>query len=607
LVWAAVAHAADPLTPLGQAFEVNTPWKAKAGDDPRWARPDFNDSAWLGDQALATYDGFAWYRMAVRLPDRPGPHGLWIPRVLRAAEFFVNGQKLGEHGSVDRWYLERRDLVEPLRLPAGLRGGDLVHIAVRVQRSSSGPGIAGRPVIGDWNAVSAAYRLALFDVYRQSIVSVVMLGLTLIPILLGLIYWRGKAERQEALWVSGLLLSYFFLDFEAFRGLGSRQGWTLMSSAAVLVSLWAAWRFFHGAPSIPWRTQAPYLALLGSLWILTTLGRMNYVPWVHVVVLLTCAIALMLVRNGIDAWRRGRQGEVWILWFFGGYLLATLGALVFYAATLQRMLTGTQVGIGGTGALISDPVRIDLRNVGELVSFVIMVGLLVRRFVSLQKEQQALAGELEAARQVQDLLLPAANTNTPGFTVESMYLPAQRVGGDFYFIQPLPEGALLVVVGDVSGKGLKAAMLVSVVVGILRAAPATSASEVLRALNAGLVGRTGGGFVTAASLLLAADGSATIVNAGHCPVYRDGAEVVMAASLPLGLVADASFDELTVAPGRFVLVSDGVVEAENSQRELFGFDRTREISARPAAEVAEVARAWGQNDDITVVTVRRLS
>ncbi len=76
--------------------------------------------------------------------------------------------------------------------------------------------------------------------------------------------------------------------------------------------------------------------------------------------------------------------------------------------------------------------------------------------------------------------------------------------------------------------------------------------------------------------------------------------------MPLGLVADAVYTESRAPrPGVLTLVSDGVVEAENTQRELFGFDRTREISTQSAQEIAEAAKAWGQNDDITVVTVRR--
>jgi serine phosphatase RsbU (regulator of sigma subunit) len=251
------------------------------------------------------------------------------------------------------------------------------------------------------------------------------------------------------------------------------------------------------------------------------------------------------------------------------------------------------------------PFRLDLRNIGEMISGAIMVGILGRRLYLLLQEKQMLASELEAAKQVQDLLLPAADTPTPGFVVESAYLPARQVGGDFYFVNALGDGRLLVVVGDVSGKGLRAAMLVSVVVGILRTAHASSASVVLQALNAGLAGRTGGGFVTACSVIFEASGSATIANAGHCPVYRDGKEIEMQPNLPLGVVADSAFDEVTAPAGRFVLLSDGVVEAENTQRELFGFDRTRDLSTQPAQTIAEAARAWGQNDDITVVTVER--
>jgi len=77
------------------------------------------------------------------------------------------------------------------------------------------------------------------------------------------------------------------------------------------------------------------------------------------------------------------------------------------------------------------------------------------------------------------------------------------------------------------------------------------------------------------------------------------------AGLPLGITPDAEYVETThVLTGQLTLVSDGVVEAANASGELFGFDRTREISVKPAKEIAEAARAWGQNDDITVVTLR---
>ena len=98
-----------------------------------------------------------------------------------------------------------------------------------------------------------------------------------------------------------------------------------------------------------------------------------------------------------------------------------------------------------------------------------------------------------------------------------------------------------------------------------------------------------------------------IANAGHPAPYCDSREVEVAAGLPLGITADVAYAESSAIGRRFTFISDGVVEAANAQGELFGFERTREISAQPAREIADAAKAWGQNDDITVVTVRRNS
>ncbi len=102
------------------------------------------------------------------------------------------------------------------------------------------------------------------------------------------------------------------------------------------------------------------------------------------------------------------------------------------------------------------------------------------------------------------------------------------------------------------------------------------------------------------------DGNATFSNAGHLPPYLDGTEINLDAHFPLGVMREIQYSETTVriSPESVVtLVSDGVVEAMNARRELFGFDRTREISKCSTGEIVEAARAWGQNDDINV-TVR---
>ena len=246
---------------------------------------------------------------------------------------------------------------------------------------------------------------------------------------------------------------------------------------------------------------------------------------------------------------------------------------------------------------------------GLVVSLAVM-WLLLRRIAGDRQERQRLSAELEAARAVQQLLLPEAAAFTGAFALDAVYEPAQEVGGDFYWSRSDPDGSLLVAVGDVSGKGLKAAMLVSVAVGALRNERSAAPGAVLAALNASLVGHTGGGFVSCGCARFDPDGQVTFANAGHLAPFVNGAEVTVESGLPLGVVAGVEYPEtqLGMAPrDQVTLLSDGVVEAENAQRELFGFERTRQISGQSAGEIAAVAKAWGQNDDITVVTVRRMA
>jgi serine phosphatase RsbU (regulator of sigma subunit) len=235
-----------------------------------------------------------------------------------------------------------------------------------------------------------------------------------------------------------------------------------------------------------------------------------------------------------------------------------------------------------------------------------MMAFLIRRFSLARREEQRLAGEFEAARTVQSLLIPAASPATPGFKVESVYLPAAEVGGDFFQVLPGTDGSLLAIVGDVSGKGLKAAMTVSSIVGALRDNKVRQPTQVLAHLNRVLCGQVSG-FVTCCATLIAKDGAMTVANAGHLPPYWNGEELSLPAALPLGLVAEAQYETtaLHLMPGDLLtLLSDGVVEAQSPTGELFGFDRTAAISTQPAEAIAHAAQQFGQEDDITVLTLR---
>ena len=170
----------------------------------------------------------------------------------------------------------------------------------------------------------------------------------------------------------------------------------------------------------------------------------------------------------------------------------------------------------------------------------------------------------------------------PGLTIENEYRPAREVGGDFNQIIPYPaDGSLLIVAGDVAGKGLQAGMLVALLVGAIRMAAEVSSDPlfILQALNRRLLGR-GEAHATCLAMRIAADGAVTLANAGHLPPYLNGKPVEMEGALPLGVIDDAEF---TVTHfqlqenDRLVLASDGIVEAMDEQHRLFGFERLQEL------------------------------
>jgi Stage II sporulation protein E (SpoIIE) len=234
-----------------------------------------------------------------------------------------------------------------------------------------------------------------------------------------------------------------------------------------------------------------------------------------------------------------------------------------------------------------------------------------KRHIRVNTEKATLEAEMAAAREVQQVILPPQGKAFPGYFVESVYQPAQQVGGDFFQVLQAGDRGLLLVIGDVAGKGLPAAMLVAMLVGSIRATAENTHDPVLmlRRLHDRLLGRTGGGFSTALAACIDANGLVTIANAGHLSPYLDGQEVELPGALPLGIAGGGQYETTSfeLQPGsRLTFYSDGVVEAQNQNGELFGFERAREISIEPAASILAAAVRFGQFDDITVVTIKRM-
>ncbi len=232
--------------------------------------------------------------------------------------------------------------------------------------------------------------------------------------------------------------------------------------------------------------------------------------------------------------------------------------------------------------------------------------LLCAEMVESARERAAYAAELQAASTVQQLLLQSASSPTPGFCVESVYVPASEVGGDFFFVSPAPDGSLTAIIGDVSGKGLTAAMRVAMILGALRRETAHDPGKILADLNNVLIAQGQLGFTTACCICIALSGEFTLANAGHIAPYLSGRELDTPPALPLGLVPDQAYELVhgrLKASDRLVLLSDGVPEARSKTGELYGFDLLPNLTLKSAQEIADTAQCFGQEDDITVLTL----
>jgi hypothetical protein len=278
-------------------------------------------------------------------------------------------------------------------------------------------------------------------------------------------------------------------------------------------------------------------------------------------------------------------------------------AITIIATSASAMLEVFGILAGG---IRIGPFYMEHIGLAFLLSEIALLLLLGQRAMEAWRTREELRVEFDAAREVQQQLVAPA-VDLPGFKIQSAYAPAKQVGGDFFRVLPAADGSVLIVMGDVSGKGLRAAMTVSVIMGAVRGCDSRKPARVLEYLNRLLYGQVSG-FVTCCVAHISSVGQLTIANAGNPAPYRNGIELTVEPGLPLGLVAEANYAETryTIAAGDgLTFVSDGVLEATNAKGELFGFERTQSISTESANQIAKTAELFGQEDDISVLTLTR--
>jgi phosphoserine phosphatase RsbU/P len=592
-------------------IELNQGWVEHDGDNLAWANPGYDDSAWqavdLEDMGPAQ-PGWRWFRKHVNVgPDHKNVHFL-VDGGDGAYELYANGQcMLG--AQIKSQFAIGRPVEREFELSNDR--GDF-YLALRTRAT---PDYAAYQLplfiavtLGDHDAIE--YELQSLESDRMdSAVPSVAINLLLILAGLGVLaLYAGQRSQRDYLFL-GLFLVLTGVSnlLWHLQQAGVLPLWanTLVADPLIyfiaIAQLEFTLSFVRRRAGRGWRTYEAVILSPLLLVLPVWLGRFSVNAYDLLQTAVTLPLAFLLPALLIAWYRRGNREAGWLIF---PSLLPTAAGVLFNLGLFSIYLGWARFSVFLQPIPIG-PVSLETSDVGNLLFLLAIAIVMFFRFARVSREQARVNAELEAARAVQQRLVPPA-LQVPGFRIESAYLPAEHVGGDFLHLRPCAAGGVIAVLGDVSGKGLPAALSVAAIVGALRAFPELAPAETLRALNRSLRGELAGGFVTCCSLRLARDGTLTLANAGHLPPYLNGREIDSAPALPLGLIPDAEYPELRLRldPGaQLTLLSDGVVEARNPAGELLGFDRAAAISTQTAESIARAAQIYGQEDDITVLTL----
>jgi Stage II sporulation protein E (SpoIIE) len=626
---------APPLGP--PSVPIAGTWQFHTGDDLAWANAGFDDSGWQslqadqpwGAQGHAGYRGYAWYRKRINLGNTSSPLGLYVPAADGAYEVYWNSQKIGSSGSLPPhavWWTFGKDAVFPLgrSATAGVLALRIWAPLANTNTDSAAGGLKQAPRLGHLPTLEQQLQFAAYRREHGNLPQIVPSTLIGAAGLLSLLlFLRGQREWRY-LWLSVLLLAQAsaWFEFVVQRTLSAVsdqlfvQAYSLCSTVAVWLLLVS---IFGLDQSRRWRAStaavvAVFLAAQLADCILILFWR-HAGPGMRQLDAVTTQVytalgfyVLLLVGFGLARQKTWSLAPLGIAAALSGLYLPLLSAVGLVNSAAASKMNSWSVQIDGY--------KFYMATMLDWMFLLVLVLNLALHQIRERRRQAEIEMEIKSAQEVQHVLIPEEIPPIPGLSVASVYKPAAEVGGDFFQVIPLgeqgQETGALIVVGDVSGKGLKAAMTVSLIVGTVRtlAEYTRDPAEILLGLNRRLLGRTHGGFATCLVLRISANGKAKLANAGHLAPYRNGLELSVSGSLPLGLSADATYDEVDFRlheSETLMFITDGVLEARNPQGELYGFARVAALmTSRPTVQhVVDEACSFGQEDDITVVSIIR--
>ena len=624
---------------------LDGPWQFHLGDDPAWASPSFDDFFWAqitadqpwGLQGHASYTGYAWYRRHLTLSPAPGVPAdvaLLVPAVDDVYELYWNGVPIGHSGHMPPHWVAYAGVPSQTFGLGQARSGVL---AVRVWKGplfSTDDGTAGGfesvPIIGSANAIATARGNLEFEWLRRQQFRFALTFLYGLVALFSLFTWFRDRKEWVLFWMAmytSCLVSELFLG-----------GLRLHLSFAVLTCF--------SQIEISIREMSLWFLLL---WLLQLQDNRRIVVLVRKAALISVTASTLdgilvflypSIFNEITIQLVDAALTPLVIFFEAMPLLLVgyaflrrkpldsarwvVAAVTFCNGMVYFIQNIAVQGVRYTHWTFGDKISAPLFHFGDnpinailllrtLLFFSILYAV-IRYSIEHRRRTVALEQEYQSARELQRVLVPSSLPIIPGFTLTSAYRPAQEVGGDFFQVIPLETGSTLVILGDVSGKGLMAAMAVSLIVGAVRALADDypSPARLLTLLNRRLCGRLQGGFATCVILHIDARCQCTVASAGHPAPFLNERELDLPGALPLGISPDVDYDEsgfLVQIGDHFSLYTDGLLEARNQAGELYSFARLERLFAShpSAAQATQAAVNFGQDDDITVLTLTRLA
>jgi hypothetical protein len=627
------------------------PWQFHLGDNPSFAQPQTIDAtgvdgwealspdATWGAQGHPAYTGYGWYRKHIHLTTAPGAGpdiAMMIRKIDDAYEIYWNGKLVGHSGTMPP------DATHPWNPPPQTFGLGPIRDGVLALRVWKAPlysfdpdtkgGLNFAPVIGSPSAIAAVKAQSDYTWLRSRQYIFGLESLYVLVALLGLLAWLRNRSQRVLLWLAvfcggpcaAFLLTGLGIPFSYDFALG----WLQPILSIEDIGLWFLLLYLLKLDENPRLYRFTCIIAVISIVSTSLDGLLGVTTWsgpamtvfsqiadAILTVIFTVLEAYPLLLVGLSL-RKKLDLSTWLLAIAA--FIAEMFSVIRIALDQGSRFTHWTIGERLNNPLFTINGNVFIpRTITSSLLLLAIIYAAYRYVRDAIHRQGALEQEFKSARELQQVLIPEVLPELPGFAVTSAYRPAQEVGGDFFQIIPLEgehAGSTMILLGDVSGKGLKAAMTVSLIVGAARtlAKFAPHPADLLSELNLRLFGRMQGGFTTCLAMRLSPDGHCTMASAGHPAPFLNQHELDLPGALPLGVMADTVYKEATFNLGEgdhFALYTDGLLEARSPSGEIFSFARLDALfSSRPNADQAtQAAVDFGQDDDITVLTLTRLA